>query len=230
MLPQVSESIGGLTRLIAEFDSQQQMKTLNIAASASFARAYITPVLTGFLDVHSNLRVRIKTTLWHDEYLKSDADLEIRFGSSSLVGKGALELCRDRVVAVCAPGFFEKTPEWVDICAAPRIQTVAISETWERWAAALKLPKPEGEAHMVDSHELGIDFALSGIGVALTSLLMAAPHLLKGELIMPHRASVEANERYFMACDENAGNLFAKPLADQIRRHVMKVMQTALDC
>lgn len=229
LLPQVSESIGGLTRLIAEFDSQQQAKKLKIAASASFTRAYITPVLPGFLDMHPNLRMRIRTTLWHDDYLNSDADLEVRFGSNGLAGKGALELCPDRVVVVCAPSFFEASPEWADICSAPRIQTAAISETWERWATALKLPKPEGEVHVVDSHGLGLDFALCGAGLVLTSLLMAAPHLLNGDLVMPYKGYVDANERYFVAINESTDNLFAKPLADQIRQHTMKLMQSVLD-
>lgn len=229
LLPQVSESIGGLTRLMAEFDTQQKAQRLNIAASASFARAYITPVLPGFLDLHPTLRIRIRTTLWHDDHLNSDADLDIRFGSDGLAGKGALELCRDRIVIVCAPDAFPAPPDWSDICAAPRVQTAGISETWERWAAALKLPQPEDDVHVVDSHGLGIDFALNGTGLALTSLLMAAPHLLKGDLILPHPGYVEANERYFLASNENTENLFAKPLADQIRQHTLHMMQAALD-
>ena len=229
LLPQVSESIDGLTRLIAEFDTRQQAKTLDIEASASFARTCIAPILPGFLEMHPKLRVRIRTTLWHDDYLNSDADLEIRFGSSGLAGKGALELCRDRVVAVCAPDFFEEPPSWVDVCAAPRIQTVAISESWERWAGALKLPKPEGEVHLVDSHELGIDLAVSGAGVALTSLLMVAHHLLNGTLIMPYLGNVEANERYFLAINESADNLIAKLLAEQIRQDAAEMMQAVVD-
>jgi LysR family transcriptional regulator, glycine cleavage system transcriptional activator len=229
LLPQVSESINGLTRLIAEFDTRQETNRLSIAASASFTRAYITPILPGFLRLHPNLRVRVRTTLWHDDHVNSDADLEIRFGSSNLGGKGAFELCRDRVVAVCAPDFFAKQPNWADICAAPRFQTVGVSETWERWAAALKLSKLEGEAHLVDAHALGIDFARSGAGVVLTSLLIAAPCLLNHELIMPHGGYVNANERYFLATKESADNLFAKPLAEEIRQHATKVMQSALD-
>ena len=229
LLPQVSDSIGGLTRLIAEFDIRQPAKRLNIAASASFTRAYITPILPEFLSLHPNLRVRIRTTLWHDDYLNSDADLEIRFGSSGLAGTGALELCRDRVVPVCAPDFFAAKPDWADICAAPRIQTVAISETWERWAAARKLPAPRGEVHMVDSHELGIDFALHGTGVVLTSVLMAAPHLLSGALVMPHPGYVEANERYFLISNDSSAHPFVKPLADHIRQHALTMMQAALD-
>jgi|TARA_B110000046_G_scaffold182202_1_gene215739 LysR family glycine cleavage system transcriptional activator len=229
LLPQVSESIDGLTRLIAEFDTQQETNRLNIAASASFARGYITPILPGFLELHPSLRVRIKTTLWHDDYLNSDADLEIRFGSSNLAGKGAFELCHDRVVAVCAPDFFAQPPNWATICAAPRIQTVVITETWERWAAALNLSQPQGELHLVDAHGLGIDFALSGTGVVLTSLLIAAPYLLSQELIMPHEGYVDANERYFLATNPTTDNLFAKPLAEQIRQHSKKMMQTAAD-
>ena len=200
LLPQVSESIDGLTRLIAEFDTQQETNRLNIAASESFARGYITPILPGFLVLHPSLRVRIKTTLWHD-----------------------------RVVAVCAPDFFAQPPNWATICAAPRIQTVVITETWERWAAALNLSQPQGELHLVDAHGLGIDFALSGTGVVLTSLLIAAPYLLSQELIMPHEGYVDANERYFLATNPTTDNLFAKPLAEQIRQHSKKMMQTAAD-
>ncbi|MEX0303282.1 MAG: LysR family transcriptional regulator [Leisingera sp.] len=229
LLPQVSESIGGLSRLIAEFDTSQTAPRLSIAASASFARSYITPVLPGFLGAHPNLRVRVRTTLWHDDYLNSDADLEIRFGSSSLAGKGAAELVRDRVVAVCAPDFFDAPPDWAGICAAPRVQTAAISETWDRWAAAMTLPKPEGEVHLVDSHGLGIDFALGGAGVVLTSLLLAAPHLLDGTLTLAHGGYVEANERYFLSSREGVENPYVKPLAEQIQRQARRMMQTAAD-
>jgi LysR family glycine cleavage system transcriptional activator len=226
LLPQVSESIGGLTRLIAEFDTSQTSTRLNIAASASFARTFITPVLPGFLRLHPDLRVRVRTTLWHDDHLKSDADLEIRFGSSSLAGKGALELCPDFVVAVCAPDFFASSPEWAEICAAPRVQTAAISETWERWAVAQKLPKPKGEVHLVDSHGLGIDFALTGMGVVLTSLLLAAPHLMDGTLVLPYGSCMKANERYFLASKDGAEHPYVRPLAEQIQQHVGQTMHT----
>ena len=229
LLPQVAASIDGLTRLISEFDVQQEKTRLTIAASASFVRDYIAPVLPGFLDLHPNLRTRVRTTLWHDDYLHSDADLEIRFGSTALAGKGAVELSRDQVIAVCAPDVFSGQTEWADICAARRVQTVAISESWERWASALKLPVPQTAPHIVDSHSLGIDFALSGMGVALTSLLLAAPYLHSGDLVMPVRARVDASERYFLVVRDDAPHMLAKPLADQIQRRASDMMQETLD-
>ncbi len=229
LLPQVSDSIDGLARLISEFDTQQEKSRLNIAASASFARTHIAPILPEFLYENPSCNVKIRTTLWHDDFQNSDADVEIRFGSARLAGRGATELCGDRVVAVCAPSCFSEPPTWSDICATQRIQTVAISETWGRWAAALKWPEPNGDVVLVDSHSLAIDLARSGTGVALTSLLLAAPHLLSGALVMPIAASVAASERYFLWVKHQAGHARAVSLADHIHARADAVMRTCAE-
>ncbi|MEM6678410.1 MAG: LysR substrate-binding domain-containing protein [Pseudomonadota bacterium] len=216
LLPQVTEAIGGLTRLVAEVDALPDEGRLTVAASASFTRLIIAPALPGFLDRHPEAQIRIRSTLWPDEFAASEADVEVRFGMAGLDPQTALPRCPDYLVAVCIPTLLSPTPDWAEISKVRLIQAVGVSETWESWTQAQGLTPPSGTLQMIDSHGLAIDLALQGVGVVLTNLLFAAPLLQTGRLIRPVGGHQPATETYFVVVKNRNSNPLAEVFADWI--------------
>jgi LysR family glycine cleavage system transcriptional activator len=223
ILPNVAEPINGLAQVAAAFEPDAAKDTLTIAASISFAQSFIVPNLSNFLDDNPNVQIRIKSTLWPDDFMASDADVEIRFGSQETAGKGAKELYQDHIVLVCAPDMFHKPPSWKEICNARRIQTVGTLETWEKWSAELDFNPPKNTAQLVDSHGLAIDLARSGTGIALTSFLLATPALTAGTLIMPIKDHIVAADRYFILVKEEQESNVALAFSHWLYAEVLKV-------
>jgi DNA-binding transcriptional LysR family regulator len=160
--------------------------------------------------------------------MASDADIEIRFGSTETVGHSAKELYQDRIVLVCAPGLLRKTPTWTEICDAPRIQIVGTSETWEKWSAKFKLEPPRSIAQLVDSHGLAIDLARSRTGVALTSHLLAIPALIEGTLVMPFKENIIASDRYFISVKEPQKNTLSEKFCLWLNSEVFQASKSSL--
>ena len=79
------------------FDTGSTQGLLTVATSVSFAQWYLAPALPRFLKAHPGARVRIASTIWPDNFHASIADVEIRFGSEALVGKGAERLLPDEI-------------------------------------------------------------------------------------------------------------------------------------
>jgi LysR family glycine cleavage system transcriptional activator len=225
VLPNITESINGLANVAAAFEPDQSKDTLTIAASISFAQSFIVPNLSDFLDDNPSVQVRIKSTLWPDDFMASDADVEIRFGSSESAGRGAEELYQDHIVMVCAPDMFDARPSWNDICNARRIQIVGTSETWEKWSNELNLDPPKNTAQLVDSHGLAIDLARCNAGVALTSFLLAAPALAAGTLIMPLKDRIIATDRYFISVKAQQENSFAQIFSHWLYSQVIAMLE-----
>ena len=228
ILPNVSKSIKSLARIAESFEPKQTENTLTIAVSISFAQRFIIPNLSTFLGDNSGAQIRIKSILWPDEFMASDADIEIRFGSSETVGQDAKELYQDRIVLVCAPGLLSKKPTWADICDAPRIQIVGTSETWEKWSAEFKLELPRSITQLVDSHGLAIDLARSGTGVALTSHLLAIPAIVEGTLVMPFKENIIASDRYFISVKEPQKNTLVEKFCLWLHSEVFQASKSSL--
>lgn len=208
LLPKVASSLDLLSEATASFDAGPTEGLISVATSISVARWIIAPRLSGFLDAHAELRIRILGTIWPDDFRAALADVEIRFGSDSLVGKGAERLLPDALIAVAAPSVS------ADIATGRLIEAVGVSEGWRDWARAAGIPTPAPSIY-VDSHGAALDLAVAGGGIALTSALLARPALAQGRLAQLGDVSLPSSEGYFLAVNADAPDAHA--FADWLR-------------
>ena len=199
LLPGVSEAIGGLTRVTEAFQPEAEAGMLVIAVTISFAQYYITNRLSGFLAAHPKARIRLRSTLWPDDFAASMADIEIRFGLATAKDLEVTEFGQDYLVPVCAPGLLPDQADWETACQAGLIASTGTSDNWQDWADAQDLAEPNNITQTVDSYGLALELARSGAGVALVSQTLAAPMLKLGEIVfaLPRRTS--AKNQFFIA-------------------------------
>jgi DNA-binding transcriptional LysR family regulator len=199
LLPKVGSALEALAAAAGTFDTGPARGMLTIATSVSIAQWVIVPAIKDFLAAHPGLRIRILSTIWPDDFKTSIADVEIRFGSEKQVGAGAQRLLPDGLIAVASPQTTGRLENQL------LIETVGTSEGWRSWARhAHYAAELEATIH-VDSYGMALDFAMQGIGVALTSSLLAARWLASGRILQTHPAVLTSTEGYYLAVDSASG-------------------------
>ncbi len=199
LLPYVSGAIGELTAATELFRPARREDLLTIATRDSFAQACLAPALPRFSAANPGLRIRFVSTLWADNDLSTEADLEIRLGTRELAGAGATRLFADRVLPVCAPGLLPGRATVADLYARPLIQAVGSSDTWDAWAKAVSADPPPPVSWFVDSYGLALELARQGCGVALVSRFLAAADVRARTLRVPVDRSAAARETFYLA-------------------------------
>ncbi|MDG1430136.1 MAG: LysR family transcriptional regulator, partial [Paracoccaceae bacterium] len=103
LLPQVGAALEKLADATQGFEPKVGENLLTVATSVSVSHWIIAPKLSAFHKVHPEIAIRFLSAIWPDDFNTARADVEIRFGSEKQVGKNALLLTPNRLVALKSP-------------------------------------------------------------------------------------------------------------------------------
>ena len=173
-----------------------------IATSASIAQWILVPNLADFHSAHPDIGIRLITTVWPDDFLATSADIEIRFGTKEVVGKGANLIEPSNLCAVVSPQLFRQKREAFGpemLRHFPLIQPVGISTQWAQVQQQLGMAQPAEPRTYVDTHGLAVDLAVAGAGIALTHGLIAAKPIADGRLLSLPIGERRSDEGYYLA-------------------------------
>lgn len=211
LLPGVSDGIANLRAASDAFEPAADPEVLTIATSVSVAQWFLAPRLKQFTALQQDVKIRIVTAVWPDEFVSSTADVRIRYCPVGTQGKRSEPLGSNRIGLFAAPILINQTttisaPAQA-IAHCDLIQAVGTTDTWARYAQFARLPEQKQVCTYVDSHGLAVDFAQSGSGMALTSTLVAAPCVSDGKLIAMHPHLQPAKDGYFIDSLSNDNEL-----------------------
>lgn len=195
LLPKVAAALGVLSQAVEGFEPGSARNLLTIASSVSVGQWLLAPRLAAFQARHPDLRLRVMSTIWPDDFRAALADVEIRFGSAAQVGQGAERLGPDALIAVASE---DRVQDWR---AGPFIEAVGTSQGWTDWALAAGEPGLAGPKLFVDNYGLALDLAAQGAGVALTSKYLAAQAVRTDQVRQVDPCEIDSSEGYFLAYD-----------------------------
>jgi len=219
MVPDVNRALSTLAEVSRDFDNRPEGPSLTIASSVSIAQWYLAPGIADFRTANPDITIRIMNTTWPDEFHLPIADVEIRFGSERLVGKGAERLGPNRSIVVASP---DLSIEPDNLARHPLIAPVGTSDGWRPWADAVGYAGPIEPTLLVDSHGMAVDLASRGAGVALTSSLIAAPAIAQGKLHQIDLPTIESIDGYYLAQNSDTKETaahFCTWFRDQVDRY-----------
>ncbi len=194
LLPEVGSALEMLSGAAARFDIGAAGDLLTVATSVSIAQWVIAPNLAAFKTQNPEIRLRILSAIWPDDFHASRADVQIRFGSEKQVGAGSQRLLPDHLIAVKSP-----SPE-TDFGSCPLIETVGTSNGWATWGEA-NGPVQEPTV-FADTYGMALQLAVHGNGVALVSELVAKHAVTSGLVVQAHPGQIESKEGYFLSINE----------------------------
>jgi LysR family transcriptional regulator, glycine cleavage system transcriptional activator len=202
LLPDVAAAMATLTAATQRFLPEQDKPTLTVATSASIAQWVLAPNIASFHAANPEIAIQLVTTVWPDDFVATNADIEIRFGPASVVGRNATLLEPSFLHAVVSPKLAKplkgKPPlDWLG--ALPLIQPIGLSTGWgdigKRQRPALSLEA----SFLVDTHGMAVDLALGHAGIALCHGLVSREPLRRGHLVEVALPRMAAKEGYYLA-------------------------------
>ena len=202
LLPDVTAALGQLDHATMRFQPRISKPRLTVAVSASIAQWVIVPALADFQQKHPEIVVQLVTTVWPDDFTATSADVEIRFGASSVVGLDAQLLEPSYLHAVAAPELLARLGDGdllASMAQVPLIQPIGISQSWAAMGKAAADPLALEPSVLVDTHGLAVDLAVAGAGVALTHVQITKAALQRGALVALPFGEVRADEGYYIA-------------------------------
>ena len=232
LLPGVTDGIANLRAAADAFEPATDPELLTVATSVSIAQWFLAPRLKDFLNQNSQVRVRIITAVWPDEFIASTADVRIRFCPAEAAGKNAKALGSNRIALFGSPGDTSKPSKQhnvAELMNEPLIQPVGTADTWTKFAQGADLPVEKQIDTYVDSHGLAVDFAQSGSGMALTSMLIAAPSVLATRLELLHQHTMPAKDGYFIDTGSHRENDVAKLFVQWLQEQANKAESDAYE-
>ena len=128
-LPHVSQALRSLDRS-ADALFGKPLQKLVLSASASVIQLWIVPRLAG-LDPGTQVQLSLTTMNIEPDFARSNAAIEIRYGSGHWPGMDAARLYAERLAPMAAPALLRGEPHWQ---ALPRIAVSGPRPGWQEWA------------------------------------------------------------------------------------------------
>jgi LysR family glycine cleavage system transcriptional activator len=204
LLPQVDSALQTLAGATDGYKSANARNLVTVSTSVSVLEWVIAPALAAFQKAHPDIALRFISAVWPDEFSRTQADVEIRFGSRVQAGASAILLGGDRLLAL------KGTHASDAFSTLPVIETVGISDGWQAWE------KQEGVTitttkTFVDSYGVALTLARNGAGVCLVNALLGQHAMQAGTVVKAHEGTIIANEGYYLSVmrDTPASQVFA---------------------
>ena len=179
---------------------------LTIWLYPTLASLWLIPRLGRFQQAQPQLGVRLMTSFEALDFDHTELDLAIRYGEGDWPGLRADYLFGEEMAPVCSPALaaeFGPIREPLQLAEQILICCPMHPEEWEQWFASLGLTIQPGTRRLhVDSRELALKAAASGLGLAMGRSPYIEEVIAEGRLIMPLHHRLDTGQGYFLACPE----------------------------
>jgi LysR family transcriptional regulator, glycine cleavage system transcriptional activator len=174
-------------------------RRLTIATTPSFAARWLMPRLTGFLELHPELDVRLSTSNAIADFAHQDIDVAVRYGTGSWPGVKAHLLLTAELFPVCSPSFrLRSKPLRVPDDLRPRALLRLAMDDWPKWLEAAGVGGRRAEGPQFSDVGLLTQAAVAGQGIALGQSVIVADDLAAGRLIEPFKLRIPSGLAYYL--------------------------------
>ncbi|CDX32190.1 putative transcriptional regulator protein, LysR family [Mesorhizobium plurifarium] len=201
-----SVAFQSIANISAQLRAKAGTDELHIWCFPGLATRWLIPRLDEIREVVSSGEVLIRATDRIPDFARGEADIMIGFGDGNRALGRVFPLLRPRMFPVASPSWVAKygMPGSVEeLTCLPLIHEESYAQ-WTSWLtqAGLRLDRPLKGPRLWDAN-LGFDAAMAGQGVALTTNLMAAGELNRGDLVELFDTDISVGG-YYLATAQNA--------------------------
>ena len=229
LFPGVRSSFEGLHRAVARIDTTPTSdRVVTATISPHMAAKWLVPRLTGFIERHPDIDLRIAASNTVVDLTTDRADVAIRYNLGNNAGLVAEKLMDEAVTPMCTPELLGG-PHPIRTPADLRHHTLIHDDTlsrhwpdapaWSKWLTLAGEPERDASAGLhFDHSDHCMDAALQGSGVILGRRAMASRDLELGRLIAPFELDLPFEGGiYSVTTEEKASNPDVAAFRDWLR-------------
>ncbi len=204
LLPGLTDGFDRLTDALTALSAFQRRGVLTVSMLSTFAVRWFIPRLSRFQKLHTDIEVRVSTTLRTVDFVREGIDAAIRHGHGDWPGLRSDRLIDDDIVPVCAPGLVDGDPPLDtprDLARHTLLTSDARPDDWEIWLNGIGLGDLRPARRIsFDATHFALDAALGGAGVAIAARELVADDLRLGRLITPFAQEHRHTSGYYLVC------------------------------
>lgn len=223
LLPGLTEGFDRLGDAVAALSAFRRRGVLTVSMLSTFAVRWFIPRLTRFQKLHTDIEVRVSTTLRTVDFAREGIDAAIRHGHGDWQGVRSDRLIDDDIVPVCAPALLEGDPplnEPANLTQHTLLTSDARPEDWEIWLGGVGLGDLKPARRIAfDATHFALDAALGGAGVAIAARELVADDLRQGRLITPFDQEHRHAAGYYLVCPTDRAD---EPTMATLRRWLLQ--------
>lgn len=194
----VQRALGTVEEALSTLRRRKGAPAVGLMTDFAFASYILLPRLGRLKERYPDIEVRVSASQMEVEPAGRGIDLSVSFGQLPTGGRG-VRLLKERVVALCSPGFLAAHGPFDDPAALARAPLIHLDGperwfSWPSWMQAVGWPwRPGVEGLHVNTFTLAIEAAMAGQGVVL-GWLGLVDGLLESGLLVPATSRVAASE------------------------------------
>jgi LysR family glycine cleavage system transcriptional activator len=202
LLPKVRSALDSLERAIDEVRVETRSGPLMVSMLASFLQQWLLPRLPDFNEKHPDIDLRLHTSAALVDFVRSEAQVAIRFGTGQWPQVHTEKLMDEWLVPVCSPKLLAKHGPVSNQADLKKYRLLhSTSEPWHAWSEQPTLAiewAPSG-ATFDDSVAL-IRAAEIGQGLVLARWSLVEQEIASGKLVMASKKIMPTDRGYYFVC------------------------------
>lgn len=202
LLPYTSDAFDQLQHAVRLTQIKNDTSILSVSVSPALGAKWLVPRLDSFREAHPKFDIRLDASDRLVDFERDNVDIAIRYGAGAYRGLVSEKLIENYTFPVCSPALIKgkhALKKLADLKHHSLLHTewVSVSDTaphWPTWLKAAGVSIEHAERGPRFTNEtMGLQAAIEGQGVLLSSTAVAANDLEKGNLVRPFGTMQEAN-------------------------------------
>ncbi|NNJ69416.1 MAG: transcriptional regulator GcvA [Boseongicola sp.] len=205
LVPGTRDGFAALTGAWRGAQRVTDTSTITVTAGPAFTAKWLAPRMFEFAQAHPEIELRFTATLRLLDFARDDVDVAIRFGMPHDEDAFARSIINEWVTPMMSPELAETIRKPEDLANATLLHQDDVtflkpSIQWPAWFAAAGLGTPPTGGLRFSQADHALDSALTGTGVVLGRVSLAARDLAEGRLVMPFDLSLTTEAHYRLIC------------------------------
>ncbi len=201
LLPDTSVGLNKLAAAVRSTRLLTETNNLTVSVSLAFAAHWLVPRLESFRQAHPMFDIRVDANDRLVNFDRDSVDVAIRYGAGEYAGVHSEPLFANYLFPVCSPELISgaspiRSPHDLKHHRLLHLEWKTFSHgapVWDDWLRAAGVQGVSAErGPRFTSDTLGVQAALEGQGVLLTSTALVSNELAKGNLVRPFGSMQEA--------------------------------------
>ena len=185
----LTQAFGAIRNARSAITHQRAVRNLTIRVSPSFGVRWLGPRIASFAAENPDWNIRVDATPDFSAFETELVDFDLRYGHGGWAGLSEQCLLHDFVLPMCSPAYLEELRGYSDdpkeqLRRARLIDSVKMLFRWDLWLASNRIEVPDlTYPFRFDRSSMAIELAKQSGGIALDSVTLCLPELLRGELV-----------------------------------------------